>query len=64
MKPIASVIPFRWALLAPLLVLLAIFVAYPLGYSFYLSLTDFTLLKQSGALVGTEQYGKVLASDD
>jgi len=61
---ITSKIPFRWALLAPLILLLAVFVAYPLGYSFYLSLTDFTLLQRSGEFVGFDQYSKVLANDD
>jgi multiple sugar transport system permease protein len=56
-------IPFRWALLGPLLLLLAIFVAYPLGYSLYLSFTDFTLLRRTGDLVGFDQYAKVLAND-
>lgn len=56
-------IPFRWALLAPLVVLLAVFVAYPLGYSLYLSFTDFTLLRRTGDFVGLDQYAKVLGSE-
>ncbi|MGV1046985.1 MAG: carbohydrate ABC transporter permease [Solirubrobacterales bacterium] len=63
-KRLASRVPYRWALLAPLLVLLAVFVAYPLGYSFYLSLTDYSLLQQGGDFVGTDQYARVLASGD
>jgi multiple sugar transport system permease protein len=57
-------VPFRWMMLGPLLLLLAVFVAYPLGYSFYLSLTDYTLLKRTGDLVGTEQYATVLSNGD
>jgi multiple sugar transport system permease protein len=63
-RRLASGVPYRWALLAPLLLLLAVFVAYPLGYSFYLSLTDYSLLTQKASFVGTEQYARVLASND
>jgi multiple sugar transport system permease protein len=59
---LASRVPYRWALLAPLLLVLGVFVLYPLGYSFYLSLTDYSLLSQGGSFVGTDQYAKVLAS--
>lgn len=56
-------VPYRWALLVPLLVVLGVFVLYPLGYSFYLSLTNYDLLAQKGSYIGTDQYAHVLASD-
>jgi multiple sugar transport system permease protein len=47
----------------PLIAILGIFVLYPLGYSFYLSLTNYDLLAQQGSFVDTAQYAQVLASD-
>ncbi len=57
-------IPFGWRMATPLLVLIAVFVVYPVGYSFYLSFTGYRLTTQDPFWVGTEQYTKVLANGD
>jgi multiple sugar transport system permease protein len=49
-------IPIGYRFLAPLLVLLGLIVAYPLGYSVYLSLTDRTITAQEFQFVGLDQY--------
>jgi len=52
--------PIRYRFLAPLVVLLALVVAYPLGYSVWLSLTDRTITRPETSFVGLEQYGSLL----
>lgn len=50
-------IPIRYRLMAPLAVLLGLIVVYPLGYSLWLSLTDYSILRQGQAdFVGLRQY--------
>lgn len=52
---------FRNRMLAPLLVLFAAAVGYPLLYSFYLSLTNYSIVRGKDVrLVGTEQYARAL----
>lgn len=51
-----SRIPIRYRFLAPLLILLGAIVAYPLGYSIWLSLTDRTITSQDTQFVGLDQY--------
>lgn len=57
-------VPFGWRMMTPLLVLLAIFVVYPVCYSFYLSLTGYRLTSQDPYWVGIQQYEKVLQDGD
>lgn len=57
-------IPFGWRMALPLMALLGVFVLYPLGFSFYLSLTNYKLTKQSLAYFGFEQYDRVLTDGD
>ncbi len=54
--------PIRYRFLAPLVVLLALVVAYPLGYSVWLSLTDRTITRPETSFVGLEQYGSLLTN--
>jgi multiple sugar transport system permease protein len=51
-------------MVTPLLLLLAVFVVYPVGYSLFLSFTDYKLTTQDPQLVGAEQYSRVLADGD
>jgi multiple sugar transport system permease protein len=51
-----SRIPIRYRFLAPLLILLGVIVAYPLGYSIWLSFTDRTITAQETQFVGLDQY--------
>jgi multiple sugar transport system permease protein len=47
----------RWGFIAPLAILLGLVVAYPLGHSVWLSLTDFNILRQEQTqFVGINQY--------
>lgn len=55
-----SRIPIRFRFLAPLLVLLALVVVYPLVYSVWLSFTDRTITNPQTSFVGLEQYGTLL----
>lgn len=57
-------VPFGWRMMSPLLVLLAVFVVYPVGYSFYLSMTGYRLTTQDPYWVGIQQYQKVLQEGD
>lgn len=52
-------IPFGWRMAIPLLLLLGAVVLYPLGYSLWISLTDYTLTARRGDWVGLENYSKV-----
>ncbi|WP_217351948.1 carbohydrate ABC transporter permease [Ruegeria sp. HKCCD8929] len=56
--------PFRWWMALPLILLLGIFVLYPLGFSFYLSLTEYKLTNRSLDFIGFEQYRRVLTDGD
>jgi multiple sugar transport system permease protein len=42
---IVSIIPYRWRMMLPLLLVLGAIVAYPLGYSLWLSLRDYEILQ-------------------
>lgn len=55
-------VPIQYRFLAPLLVLLAIVVIYPLGYSAWLSLTDRTITRPQTSFVGLEQYGSLVGN--
>jgi multiple sugar transport system permease protein len=45
----------------PWVVYLMVFWLYPMGYSFYLSLTDFQLLRGTGDFVGLANYSRLLS---
>lgn len=49
-------IPIRYRFVAPLLLLLGVIVAYPLGYSIWLSFTDRQITAQETQFVGLDQY--------
>lgn len=58
-------IPYRWRMLLPLLVLLGLVVAYPLGYSFWLSLQDLEITRLNDvSFVGVEQYASLFGNSD
>jgi multiple sugar transport system permease protein len=49
----------------PLLLVLGVVVAYPLGYSLWLSLEDFEITQRNDvSFVGLEQYARLLGNDD
>jgi multiple sugar transport system permease protein len=61
----ASVVPYRWRMMLPLMLVLGAVVAYPLGYSLWLSLQDFELTRRNDVpFVGLEQYGRLLGNKD
>lgn len=52
---------FRWGMLAPVLAITGVAVGFPLGYAFYLSLTDYRLTSRGAPdFVGLENYFFVL----
>ncbi len=52
---------FRWGMLAPVLAITGVAVGFPLGYAFYLSLTDYRLTSRGAPdVVGLENYFFVL----
>lgn len=52
---------FRWGMLAPVLAISGVAVGFPLGYAFYLSLTDYRLTSRGApGFVGLENYFYVL----
>jgi multiple sugar transport system permease protein len=52
-------------MILPLLLVLGIIVAYPLGYSLWLSLEDFEIIRPNDvSFVGLEQYGDLLADEE
>jgi multiple sugar transport system permease protein len=53
-------IPIGYRFLTPLLVLLGVVVAYPLGYSLWLSLTNETITRPESRFVGLDQYTGLL----
>lgn len=57
-------VPFGWRMTTPLLALLGLFVLYPLGFSFYLSLTNYRLTSRKLDFFGVEQYRRVLGDGD
>lgn len=57
-------IPIGTRFLAPLLVLLGVVVAYPLGYSLWLSLTNRTITRREAEFVGIDQYTGLLDNAD
>jgi multiple sugar transport system permease protein len=56
--------PISYRLLAPLLVLMAAVVAYPLGYSVWLSLTNKTITDPEVGFVGLDNYSALLSNGD
>jgi multiple sugar transport system permease protein len=62
---IVSAVPYRWRMMLPLLLLLGAIVAYPLGYSLWLSLRDFEIIRRNDvSFVGVEQYAQLLGDSD
>lgn len=57
-------IPLRYRMLAPLLVAMGVVVAYPLAYSFWLSLTNRTITRPETSFVGLDQYVGLLDAAD
>jgi multiple sugar transport system permease protein len=55
-RPLLARIPVGYRFLAPLLGLLGLLVAYPLGYSLYLSFTDRRIVRPDYQFVGLENY--------
>ena len=53
-----------YAFIAPFFILFAIFGAYPLGYTFWVSLHDWDLLATEHAFVGMENYTKLMGDPD
>jgi multiple sugar transport system permease protein len=52
-------------MILPLLLVLGVIVAYPLGYSLWLSLEDFEIIRRNDvSFVGLEQYGNLLADEE
>ena len=64
LERLAARLPFRWWMALPLVLLLGIFVLYPLGFSFYLSLTNYKLTSRNLSFFGFEQYNRVLTDGD
>jgi multiple sugar transport system permease protein len=52
-----------WAFLSPWLLTLAVFWAYPLGHSLYLSFTRYRTLSNRATWVGLENYERMLGDD-
>jgi multiple sugar transport system permease protein len=60
----AAVIPYRWRMMAPLMLVLGAIVAYPLGYSLWLSLRDFEITSRNDvSFVGLEQYAQLVGDE-
>ncbi|HEU4973828.1 MAG TPA: sugar ABC transporter permease [Baekduia sp.] len=59
-----SRIPLRWRLLGPLLLLMGAVVAYPLGYSAWLSLTNRTITSPDTEVVALKNYTSLLSDGD
>jgi multiple sugar transport system permease protein len=57
-------VPFSWRMATPLLLVLGVFVLYPLGFSFWLSLTNYKLTNRNLSYFGFEQYARVLTDGD
>jgi multiple sugar transport system permease protein len=57
-------VPVGWRFLAPLIALLGVIVAYPLGYSLWLSLTDKEITRQDVSFVGLDQYTGLIHNVD
>lgn len=59
-----SKIPYRWRMMLPLMLVLGAIVAYPLGYSLWLSLEDLQITQRDNvSFVGFEQYRELLGDD-
>lgn len=60
-----SIVAYRWRLMLPLALVLGAVVAYPLGYSLWLSLQDFQITRRDDvSFVGLGQYAKLLGDDN
>lgn len=60
-----SVLPYRWRMILPLMLVLGAVVAYPLGYSLWLSLQDLQITRREDvSFVGVEQYAQLLGDSD
>jgi sn-glycerol 3-phosphate transport system permease protein len=55
---------FAWALLAPALLVLGVFLVYPAAYSFYLSVNEVDPFSLKPFFVGFDNYRELLASPD
>lgn len=65
MSRFASLMSYRWRMMVPLLLVLAVAVAYPLGYSLWLSLLNFEIIRRNDvSFVGLEQYASLLGNED
>jgi ABC-type sugar transport system permease subunit len=54
---------FAWLSLAPALLFFAIFVGFPVGYSFYLSFHEWNMMSPTAAWVGLENYTALLGDE-
>ena len=54
---------FAWLSLAPALLFFAIFVGFPVGYSFYLSFHEWNMMSPTAAWVGLENYAALLGDE-
>lgn len=60
-----SILPYRWRMVLPLMLVLGAVVAYPLGYSLWLSLQDLQITRREDvSFVGVEQYAQLLGDSD
>jgi multiple sugar transport system permease protein len=60
----AATIPYRWRMMVPLLLVLGATVAYPLGYSLWLSLRNFEITRRYDvSFVGLEQYAQLVGDE-
>jgi ABC-type sugar transport system permease subunit len=56
-------VTFAWLSLAPALLFFAIFVGFPVGYSFYLSFHEWNMMSPTAAWVGLENYTALLQDE-
>jgi multiple sugar transport system permease protein len=55
---------FAWLAILPALLFFAVFVGYPVGYSFYLSFHEWNMMAETPTWVGLENYAALLRDDD
>lgn len=62
---IGAIIPYHWRLMLALMLVLGAVVAYPLGYSLWLSFQDFQITSREDVpFVGFAQYAQLVGDDD
>ena len=54
---------FAWAALTPALLFFAVFVGFPIGYSFYLSFHDWNMMEATPSWVGLDNYAALLQDE-